>query len=73
MQSKFVLLSLSLGRVMEHHATTRRVVKRPDKETGALGDMVLNTQEGIPHQNLRSPVPCRGVHSESRFAWLGPA
>lgn len=53
MQSKSVLLSLSLGRATECHSTSPR-----EWSEGQAGKLALqvDTQEGTPHQNLRSPV-----------------
>lgn len=69
MQSKFVLSSPSLGRVMEWPTPfTKRVIKGPDKETGASGGRWSQS-----HPHLWSPTPWRSTRSESQFAWLGTA
>lgn len=63
MQSKFVLASLSLGRVTEWSTLlTKRVITGLDKETEASG-----AQWSPNHPHLRSPVPQRAAHSESQI------
>lgn len=63
MQSKFVLVSLSLGRVTEWSTPLiKRVITGLDKKTDA------SSAQWFPnHPHLRSPVPQRAAHYESQI------